>query len=368
MARNHPKPYLRGSIWWIKFYKNGQAIRESSHSTDEAKARSLLKIRLGQVESGEYRGTTQSRVLVAALFDLVVEDYKISNKRSIEDLEYRVDKNLRPTLGKVRASVFGSSHVDSHIRTRREAGASDATINRELAIVRRAFSLGMRTDPPLVSRKPWIRRLDEDNVREGFIEDNQYRALLKELPGHLQALFVIGYHVGVRLGTLRKLEWDQIDLKAGEIRLRKKQVKQKKAHTAPIYGDMRPWLEMQLSDREQNWPDCPYVFHWHDRPIGAHLKGWREACKRTQLPNLKFHDLRRSAVRNMERAGIPRNVAMSITGHRTEAVYRRYDIVSERDMKLAASRLGSFLQEQRTEQIVTNPDAQDPKLGTKRAQ
>lgn len=211
-------------------------------------------------------------MLVAALLDLVVEDYKISKKRSLDDLEYRIDKNLRKTLGTVRASTFSSTHIDNHIRSRRSAGACDATINRELAIVRRAFSLGMRTDPPLVNRKPWIRRLDEDNAREGFIEEDQYRAILNELPEHLRALFVVGYHIGVSLGTLRMLEWDQVDLKGGQIRLRKKQVKQKRAHTAPIYGHMRAWLEMQSSDRDQNWPSCPYVFHWHDRPIGAHLK------------------------------------------------------------------------------------------------
>jgi integrase len=204
-----------------------------------------------------------------------VDDYKISKKRSLDDLEYRIDKNLRKTLGAVRASMFSSTHVDNHIRSRRSAGASDATINRELAIVRRAFSLGMPTDPPLVNRKPWIRRLDEDNAREGFIEEEQYRAILNELPEHLRALFVVGDHIGVRLGTLRKLEWDQVDLKAGEIRFRKKQVKQKRAHTAPIYGHIRAWLEMQSADRDQNWPNCSYVFHWHDRPIGAHLKGWR---------------------------------------------------------------------------------------------
>jgi integrase len=368
MARRQPKPYLRDSIWWIKFYKNGQPIRESSHSTDEAKARSLLKVRLGQVESGEYRGPTQSRVLVAALLDLVVEDYKISKKRSLDDLEYRIDKNLRKTLGTVRASMFSSTHVDNHIRSRRSTGASDATINRELAIVRRAFSLGMRTDPPLVNRKPWIRRLDEDNAREGFIEEDQYRTLLNELPEHLRALFVVGYHIGARLGTLRKLEWDQVDLKGGQIRLRKKQVKQKRAHTAPIYGHIRAWLEMQSSDRDQNWPNCSYVFHWHDRPIGAHLKGWREACKRAGLPGLKFHDLRRSAVRNMERAGMPRNVAMGITGHRTEAVYRRYDIVSEKDMQLAASRMDEFFEAQRKDQKEKDLEVKRGKSGTNWAQ
>jgi integrase len=349
MRRNLPKPYLRGKTWWIKFYRDGQPVRESSDSTNEADARRLLKIRLGQVESGEYRGATSNRVQVSDLLDLVIADYRIAKKRSIADLTYRIDKNIRPKLGNARAAIFGTGHADRYIQARREEKASDATINRELAIVRRAFSLGMRADPPLVVRKPWIRRLDEDNAREGFLEDDQYRALLKELPAHLQAVFVVGYHIGIRLGTLRKLEWEQVDLNAGEIRLLKKQVKQKRAHTVPVYGDMRAWLDMQLTEHDENWPDCRYVFHWLKKPLGAHLKGWKDACERAKLPGLKFHDLRRSAVRNMERAGIPRNIAMSITGHRTESVYRRYDIVSDRDLKQAATKLESYIGEKRTD-------------------
>ena len=62
------------------------------------------------------------------------------------------------------------------------------------------------------------------------------------------------------------------------------------------------------------------MFHWLNKPLGAHLKGWKKACTGADLTDLKFHDLRRSAVPNMERAGIPRNVATSITGHCAEAV------------------------------------------------
>jgi integrase len=364
MSRNAAKPYQRGKIWWIKFYKNGQAVRESSHSADEAAARRLLKIRLGQVANSEYRGPVANQVQVSALLNLVIADYEISKKRSIRDLKFRIEKNIRTKLGTIRAAVFGSAHADKYIQARREEKAADATINRELAIVRRAFSLGMRADPPLVARKPWIRRLDEDNAREGFLEDEQYRAILRELPQHLQALLVVGYHIGVRLGTLRKLEWDQVDLQAGEIRLFKKQVKQKKSHTVPIYGDMRAWLDMQLTDHALNWPDCPYVFHWLKKPLGAHLKGWREACERAELPTLHFHDLRRSAVRNMERAGIPRNIAMSITGHKTESVYRRYDIVSTRDLKQAANRMEGYLSEQRTRQPETPEEKSSEQMGT----
>ncbi len=349
MTRITPKPYLRGKTWWIKFYRNGQPVRESSNSGNEADAKRLLRIRLGQIETGEYRGQVPTRARVSNLLDLVIADYRLAKKRSIADLTYRIEKNIRPALGALRVALFGTSHADRYIQARREEKATDATINRELAIVRRAFSLGMRADPPLVTRKPWIRRLDEDNAREGFVEDEQYRALLRELPQHLQAIFVVGYHIGVRLGTLRKLEWEQVDLAAGEIRLLKSQVKQKRAHTVPIYGDMRAWLDMQLTDHRENWPDCPYVFHWLKKPLGAHMKGWKEACDRAKLPSLKFHDLRRSAVRNMERAGIPRNIAMGITGHRTESVYRRYDIVSDRDLKQAATKLEGYLGSQRTE-------------------
>jgi integrase len=260
---------------------------------------------VGEVASGSYRAVISPRVDVSKLLDLVIQDYKIAKKRSLKDLEYRIERNLRPALGHVRVSSFSGSHVDRYIIERRKDGAADATINRELSILRRAFSLGMRTEPPMVHKKPHIRRLDEDNAREGFVEDADYRKLRSELPEHLRALFVVGYHIGVRLGTLRKIEWDQVDLKSGEIRLLKKQVTQKKSHTVPIYGDMGAWLDMQLTDHECNWPDCPYMFHWLKKPIGAHLKGWTEACTRAGLPGLKFHDLRRSAVRNMERAGIP---------------------------------------------------------------
>lgn len=268
MKRNVPRPYLRGSVWWIKFYRNGQAVRESTHSTNERDAIRLLKIRLGQVESGDYHGTSISRTTVSELLDLVIADYKIEKKRSIGDVQWRVERSLRPKPGTVKAGVFSSTHADQYIQARRDEGKAEATINRELAILRRAFSLGMRADPPLVTRKPWIRRLEEDNAREGFIEDEQYRALLHELPDHLKALFVAGYHISVRVGTLRKLEWDQVDLEAGEIRLLKKEVKQKKSHTVPIYGDMRVWLDMQLADHEHNWLDCPYVFHWLKKPLG----------------------------------------------------------------------------------------------------
>jgi len=199
----------------------------------------------------------------------------------------------------------------------------------------------------LIFKRPHIPRLEEDNVRQGFIEDEHYRLVLLELPGHLKAMFVCGYHLGMRAGEFRKLRWEQIDLGSKEVRLERKQTKSKRPRTAPIYGDMIPWLEHQKEEHDELWPDCPFVFHYRGRPISEHIKGWRRAAVAAGLPNLLFHDLRRSAVRNMERDGIPRKVAMSITGHRTESVYTRYDIVSGRDQRLAAEKLEAYFAKQK---------------------
>jgi integrase len=153
----------------------------------------------------------------------------------------------------------------------------------------------------------------------------------------------VGYHCGNRLGGLRKLGWSQVDLDACEIRIQQGQAKSKRPRTLPIYGDMVDWLEWQARRRVDG---CDLVFHYDGRSIGSHLKGWEGACTAAGLIGLHFHDLRRSAVRNMERAGIPRHVAMQISGHRTESVYRRYDIVVDADLKAAGEKLAAYHQRQ----------------------
>ena len=81
--------------------------------------------------------------------------------------------------------------------------------------------------------------------------------------------------------------------------------------------------------------------------MGAHLEGWKEACERAGLPGLLFHDLRRSAVRNMTRAGVPRSIAMEVIGHKTESMFRRYDIVSDGDLDIVGEKMDQYLKEER---------------------
>jgi integrase len=332
---------LRGRIWWIVYRAAGKDVRESSYSENRETAENLLKQRIGEVAAGREVG--KQKATIADLCELVIEDYRVRKLRDLKNVEWRYLGNIKPAIGSVVASRFGPTQVRAYIAGRRAAGAFDATINRELSIIRRGFFLGSAEVPPIVGKAPHIPKLEEDNVRQGFIEQAEYLLVRTALPEHLKCLLVVAYHCGNRVGELRKLKWSQVDLNAGEIRIERRQAKGKRPRTIPIYGEMREWLEWQA---ERRAPGCDLVFHWKGKPLGSHLKGWDRAVKAAGLDGLRPHDLRRSAIRNMERAGIPRSVAMAISGHRTESVYKRYDIVADTDLRKAGERLAEYHAEQ----------------------
>jgi hypothetical protein len=148
----HGSIYLRGQIYWIKYRRNGQVFRESSESTDPAIADKLLKLRNGEIVTGKFAGLDPLRVRLADLFQDVVDDYRINQRKSIVQLQSRLDRHLIPAFGQIRASDFTSQHLKRYRAQRMEAGASPTTINRELEIIERAFRLGAECDPPKVAR------------------------------------------------------------------------------------------------------------------------------------------------------------------------------------------------------------------------
>lgn len=320
-------------------------MRESSGFAVKADAENLLRQRVGDVAAGRRVGP--EKATIADLCELVMEDYRLRKLRDYKHTEWRYLAHVKPALGNLPAGRFGSAQVKCYIAHRRADGASDTTINRELSIVRRGFSLGAQQDPPLVFRLPSIAKLEEDNARAGFLEQEKYEALLEEMPNRLKAMLVVGYHTGARKGELRKVRWEQVDFEGAAIRLSVAQTKGKKARTLPIYGDMERWLKHQ----RETCPDgCPWVFHGRlNRPVGDHLDGWPEACKRAGVEGLLFHDLRRSAVRNMTRAGIQDTIAMSISGHKTRSVFDRYNIISEADVQDAADKLEQYAERRKLE-------------------
>jgi integrase len=336
----------RSSYWQMSYWNGWRQVRESARTADRKEALEILQRRLSEVAQRKGEGVGPERVKINALFTLLIEDYRRQDKADLYQAELRVAKHLRPEFGDLAAGKLTSRHIRDYIE-RRKKEAANATINRELAIVRRAYNLGALEDPPLVYRVPRIPKLKEDNIREGFLEPPQYRMILDGLVEPVKPVFVLGYHLGMRTGELLALKRDWIDLSEGLIYVNGRVTKNRKAKTAPIYGEMAAWLEMLLARCKLQAPHSKYLFIWEDgTPIKDFRGSWEKACESAGLPGLLFHDLRRTAVRNMIRAGVPEKIAMEVSGHKTASMLWRYNIVDARDIKEAGRRTEKYLREQ----------------------
>lgn len=118
-----------------------------------------------------------------------------------------------------------------------------------------------------------------------------------------------------------------------------------KPRTLPLTGELWELIERRSQARPHEIADgravlSDYVFHAGDgRAVVDFKRSWASACREAGCPGKRFHDLRRTAVRDMIRAGVPQSVAMRISGHRTAAIFLRYDIASEDDKRDALRRM-----------------------------
>jgi integrase len=306
--------------------------------------------------------TDRSRTLVGVLLDGLLADYR-TNGKSLAWAEIVVRVHLRPFFGVMKAAALGTDQINAYIEARHKPAArpvgnkgtravppaSNATINRELALLRRAFNLGKMATPPKVASVPSIPVLKENNARKGFFEDKAFLAVRSKLPEEIQAVVTFAYYTGCRKGEILGLRWPQIDLAERLVRLEPGETKNDEGRTIFLAPELHATLTAQKAIRDRYFPECNWVFSRAGRPIRDFRGAWLAACKHADLlgengePDKLFHDLRRTGVRNLVRAGVPERVAMMISGHKTRAVFDRYNIVSETDLKDAARRLGEFI-------------------------
>jgi integrase len=326
--------YLRGDIWWVKIRVDGRPVYESSKSTKKSEAIKLRDKMLAKKSRGELSGGSADRVLITELLDDVLKsDVKPSTRYVWEKV---IEKNIRPFFGKIKAQRLTTDLMDKYREKRKGEGRSDATANRELSILRTAFHNARKRTPPKVLVVPYFPIVAETNIRKGFLSDEQYDALRDELPDELKALFITGYITGLRRGEITAIQWPQVDFEAGLITLDKGETKNDDPRSVPILdGDMRDILVAAKKERDEKWPDSRWVFSRAGERIIDFRWAWDEACKRAGVPDLNFHDLRRTAVRNMRRAGIPQVIRMKISGHKTDSMERRYNIVDADDLNMA---------------------------------
>jgi integrase len=356
------------STWWVKYHQNGRAVRESTGTDKKTVARRILRSREGSIEHGIPITPNVGRVTFEDAAQDVVNDYIANRRRSLASVQRRIDKHLMPFFRGRRLASLTTADVRAYIAkrkadvivtgagdARRERPVSNAEINNELKVLSRMFSLAFEAGKIL--HVPKIPRLVENNARTGFFEPEQFESVRAHLPAFLRPLASFMYITGWRRSEVVGLEWRQVDFHAGEVRLDPGTTKNDEGRTFPFTVELRQLLEAQRAERDrlrQAGQIVPWVF-WEMRgkrgsrtarrksqrpqPIGSFRKTWMAACRAAGCPGRIPHDFRRTAVRNLVRAGIPERVAMTLTGHKTRSVFERYNIVSGGDLKDAARKL-----------------------------
>ncbi len=346
IERRHQGP------WWIKYQLNGRPQCVSAGTDKKKVAEDLLKLRESDVVKGIPMSAEVNRVTFDEAADDLIHDYQTNHRRSLRVLELRLNKHLRPVFTTRRLMSITTMDVRAYAATRQEAGATNATINRDLIILKRMCMLAMQAGTLMV--RPYIPLLKEANVRKGFFEREQCERVKTHLPSYMRGIAAFAFITGWRTPSeILPLEWRHVDMKAGEVRLDAGTTKNGEARTFPLTRDLRRVLDDQLHitddlTRERGiitrFVFCYILGEKAGQRIteSGYNKQWRKARVAAGCPGRIPHDFRRTAVRNLVRAGVPERVAMALTGHKTRAIFERYNITSPNDLHEAARRLDAY--------------------------
>jgi integrase len=329
-------------IWWIAFYHRGKEHRQSSGSESDVVARKMLKKKLGELGRGRFV-PNEERLTFEELCKFIRDDYAVNDNRSTATLNFNI-AHLESFFKFDRAVDITPDRVLAYQQKRLDERAARRTINLEVAALGRMLTLAV--DLGKLSWRPKFKLLDGEKVREGFLQHGDFLALHKELPEYLKDFIAFLYYGGWRKGAAKNLQWKDIDLETKTARLAIKSSKNKEPWVLPLAGQLWDIIERRLEARRL---DCPYVFHYRNgKKIGDFRKKWNKACKAAGLVGVIPHDLRRCAARNLSLSGVREQLAMKITGHKTNSMYRRYRIVDEDELRQAQEQQQAFLKNQAT--------------------
>ena len=350
--------YRRGSTWWIQFYQDGQRVRMTSESDDKEVAKRLLKDHEARVTLKEPLVARSARVTYDELRRDLLAHYQSTGDRDLEEAGWRL-KHLDRAFRGARASQITSAAITRYIVQRQQQEIvspkkkhrrrpANGTINREVGVLLRMLSLGLEHGK--VARLPIVHKPKEAAARSGFFEPDAFAAVRAHLPADLQVAVTLAYTFGWRiLDEVLSLETRQLDLAARTIRLDPGSTKNDDGRVVYLTPELTTMLTAHV-ERVQTLGRAlgrvlPWLFPHFTKPHrGAQRqdfrKAWATACKRAGYAGMLRHDFRRTAARNMVRLGIPERVAMTITGHKTRAMFDRYHIVAPADLQEAARKLG----------------------------
>jgi integrase len=341
----------RGRFWRAKYYDGGgRCVRVTTGTESRKEAERFLKAREGRVATGQPILPRADRVRYEEAVADLREHYTATGSRNLTEAGWRLAHLDGFFRGRRLVDITGAV-VTTYITARQTAGAANGTINREVAVLGRMLRLAVEHDKLL--RLPTIHKPKEAGARQGFFERDQFAAVLRRLPADLQVAVSLAYSFGWRMQSeVLTLQRHQLDLEAGTLRLEPGTTKNDEGRVCSLTPELRSLLAAQVKRATDLGRELgriiPCLFpHLHGAHRGQQIrdfrKAWATACRRAGVAGRLRHDLRRTAVRNMVNRGVVERVAMSVTGHKTRAVFDRYHIVSPGDLQDVARKLTGTL-------------------------
>ena len=345
MARSG-RIYQRGTIYYIAYRWEGRDYRESARSSVFADAEALLATRLAE------RAGHAASLTFDDLAAWYLDDYVVRRLRTLDTARGRV-ANLRARFGGWPAMAITTEAIRTYQHTRRAAGAAAATVNRETSALSRMLQLAVRGGR-LARRPVFPERLEERGPRQGFFEHAEYEAVRQHLPPPYHDVLDFAYYSGWRKREIFELQWSEVDAAGGVVRLSPERSKTRVGRVLPISVPIAAVLARRRAQRRAG---DRLVFRRDAVTVRAWRTAWPAACRQAGVPGRLLHDCRRTAARNLVRAGVPERVAMLLTGHRSRAIFDRYHIVREEDLHEAGAQLHAY--------VAAQPGAPPPALALK---
>ena len=208
MADGKSKGHLwpRGKTYYAIWYRNGSRFCVNTHCGEADRARAEMERLIAECEADNIKKPDKTPPTLVAMLNEVVRYCKRKGRKSLEHVERHAER-LREGFAGKRADEITTDHVNDYAEGRQDAGAANATVNRELAFLRHAFNLARRALKLKPEMVPYFEMLPEDNRRTGFFEQEHYEAVLARLPEYLKGVLTMGYWTGMRKSEMLGLKW-----------------------------------------------------------------------------------------------------------------------------------------------------------------
>jgi integrase len=318
-------------------------------------ARKVLSKREAEWERREYSGESEAEAkkpqyTLAEVLNWYLE-LPVAKKKRSYDKDVQRTKLLLKYFGDIQAEKIKPSMVESfqyrmlNTPSIRKKKYKAATINRMVALMKRAYNLAIRED--MVLKNPcWkVSMLREDNKRDRILSAEEFKRLLKKLPSHLVPIVSVAYYTGMRRMEILNLTWKKVNMQEGFIDLEPEDTKTSEPRR--FYFNEVVWDIFRKASKVRSLRH-DFVFTYARRPLRDVRAGFINALRRAKIDDFHFHDLRHTYITNMRKAGVDQTVIMKLTGHKTPSMFNRYNTVDREDAIDAMKRLNLFLSEQKS--------------------